>query len=82
MAVWSTGPDHVHKSRRKAAKEEEEEINPRRKKRHFAWKAERGAYFCDWSCGDEPRFQCFFERSHGSMLERIRKRPHSVGEAK
>ena len=35
-------------------------------------KTEREACFCDWSPGNEARFQCFFER-HGSLLDRIRR---------
>ena len=51
------------KSRHKATKEAE----------HFAKKTKREAYFFDWSLGDEPRFQCFFESRHDSVLERIRR---------
>ena len=47
---------------------------PWKKNEHFVKKTERDAYFCDWSPGDEPRFQCVFESRHGSMLERIRRR--------
>ena len=36
-------------------------------------KTGREAYFCDWSPGNDPRFQCFFER-HGSLFDRIRRR--------
>ena len=47
---------------------------PWKKKEHFAMQAEREAFFCDWSLGDEPLFQGFFESGHASMLERIRRR--------
>ena len=36
-------------------------------------KTGREACFCDWSPGNEPRFQRFFER-HGSLFVRIRRR--------
>ena len=47
---------------------------PWKKNKHLFKKTEIEAYFCEWSPGDEPRFQCFFESRHGSMLERIRRR--------
>ena len=45
-----------------------------KKNENFVTRTERETYFCDWSPGDEPRFQCFFETRHGSMLEGIRRR--------
>ena len=62
--------ENVHQNRHKV----EEETNPGRKMNILPRKTGREAYFCDWSPGDEPRFQCFFESRHGSMLDRIRRR--------
>ena len=73
MAVWDIGKENVHKCRHKATKEVEGVTNLGRKM-SIQSRKRREAYFCDWSPGDEPRFQCFFESRHGSMLERIRRR--------
>ena len=43
-----------------------------KKNEQFPKKTVRETYFCDWSPGNEPRSQCFFER-HGSLLDRIRR---------
>ena len=46
---------------------------PWKKNEQFPKKMVREAYFCDWSPGNEPRFQFFFERQ-GSVFDRIRRR--------
>ena len=68
--MWVSGQENVHTNRHKATKEVDEETNLGRNMSILPRK--RGeAYFCDWSSGDEPRFQCFFESRHGSMLDKI-----------
>ena len=71
--MWDIRLENVHKNRHKVTKEAEGETNFGRKTSTLS-RRQRDAYFCDWSLGDEPRFQCFFESRHDSMLERIRRR--------